>query len=220
MPYPRTRTRATAALDAGGAIPGGGTGARRAPADIAFGRHGRRRAGPPRAVKLVIVTGIAAAGLCLVTGLTAVVVRIGARPASGPPIGLPAAIGRAGGRTGDGAAARARPHLPRSGRPLTSAARTLRTYQGAGRARRGPFLIARPGTWGLSWAYRCGQDHAGQFAVTGQSRTAGTDVAVAASGPSGHGFTSASDPGPHTLTMITRCSWRITVVVPAGRRQR
>ncbi len=162
-----------------------------------------------RALRLVFATGIAAAGLCLVIGLTALVVRLGGQPGTGQPAAVPDAIGPFGSHD----------QLPipvsPSGQDKKNPIRTVHVYRGSGRGRRGPFVIGMPGTWGLSWAFSCGADHDGQFIATGHSPVTGNDIAVAASGPAGHGITwASSDPGRHLLTVSSRCAWAIRVVLP------
>ena len=209
MPYPRTGKPAVAPARAGNADPGRRHHAHRAGHAV----HGRISVrAVHRSLRLVIATGIAAAGLCLVIGLTALAVKIGAPAGPGHPGAGPDAIGLSASHDGL--------HRPASpgGRRRTPRVRTVHVYRGTGRGQRGPFLIGKPGTWGLSWAFSCGAGHDGQFVATGRSRAAGHDIAVAASGPAGHGITwASSDPGRHVLTVNSRCAWAIRVVLAPAR---
>ena len=213
MPYPRTGKPAAVTAHAGRAVPHGRHHAHRAGPATATGRP--PVPGPHRALRLVIAAGIAAAGLCLVIGLTALVVKIGGRTGPGQPIAVPEAIDPSGSHD-----RLPLPMAPR-GQDESHQLKTVHLYRGPGRGRRGrrgPFRIGRPGTWGLSWAFSCGTDHNGQFIATGHSPVTGTDIAVAASGPSGHGITwASSDPGRHVLTVNSRCTWTIRVVLPPAR---
>lgn len=207
MPYPRTGKPAAVAAHAGHAVPGRRHHAHRAGAAVAIGRPAVP--GLHRALRLVVGTGIAAAGLCLVIGLTALVIRIGGQAGSGRPVAVPDAIGAAGRHD------RLLVPVPSREQDMRHLVRTVHVYRGDGRGRRGPFRIGSPGTWGLTWAFSCGPAHDGQFTATGHSPVTGTDIAVAASGPSGHGITwASSDPGRHIVTVNSRCAWTIRVVLP------
>jgi len=165
-----------------------------------------------RVLRLLITTGIAADGLGLVVGLTALVVTIGAQPGPGQPVTMPDAIGPFASQGGG------HPPVSPSGRHKGLPLRTVRVYRGTGGGERGPFRIGPPGTWGMSWAYRCGADYDGQFIATGHSPVSGNDLAVTQSGPAGRGITwASSDPGRHRLTVTSPCTWVIRVVLAPAR---
>jgi hypothetical protein len=163
-----------------------------------------------RALRLIIATGLPAVGLCLVIGLTTLIVQIGARPGHGRFVSAPEALRTSGGPAG------APPSSLAGGHPMTDRDKVFRSYQGSGPGRRGPFRVGQPGKWGLSWVFSCPRNQAGQFLVIGYSALIGNVISAAAAGPSGHGVTWTSrDPGRHVLTVNSRCQWKIKVVLPA-----
>lgn len=163
-------------------------------------------------LRLVIASGIPAAGFCLVIGLTTLIVKIGGPSGPGQFISAPEALHTIGGRAWP-------PHSwSADGQPMAIGNRVVRMYRGSGHARRGPFRIGKPGTWGLAWAFSCGRHQAGQFTVTGRSAVIRDDIAAAAWGPAGRGIAWAiRDPGRHVLTVSSRCEWELTVVMPTRR---
>ncbi len=104
-------------------------------------------------------------------------------------------------------------------RGLASSDRTAGASKNSGSAKRYKFRIKGPGDWGVSWKFRCPALRVGSFVVreSDGKATNGTDLSV--SGPRGQGLSwKTHDPGDHTLTVRTRCSWEIKVVLPKRSR--
>ncbi len=184
-------------------------------------RHRRLEPGgdPPglpgvhRALRLVIAAGTAAAGVCLVLGMTALVVKMGDDGVAGAANSRPITARQASNLTaghGD-----ARPAGPPKAPPHWLAGPAIASFRGAGHANDAEFRVASHSAWGLSWSFRCAAGRAGRLIVTGSTRAAGYDLQIDASGPAGHGITwYASDPGNHSLDIISGCSWAVRVVLP------
>jgi len=165
-----------------------------------------------RALRLVIAAGTAAAGVCLVLGMTALVVKMGGG-VSGSADSWPVTARQASNLTvGDGPA---RPAGPPNAPPHWIAGQVVAYFRGARLAKHAEFRIVGRGTWGLSWSFRCVAGRSGRLVVTGIAKLTGYDLEIDASGPAGHGITwYTADPGNHSLDIISACSWAVRVVLP------
>jgi len=169
--------------------------------------------GVHRALRLVIAAGTAAAGVCLVLGMTALVVKMGSEGVSGSADSGPISARQASNLTaGHGPA---RPSDPPNTAPHWIAGPVVASFRGARLARRAEFHIAGRGAWGLSWSFRCVAGRSGSLLVTGSAKLTGYDLEIDASGPAGRGITwYTTDPGNHSLDIISDCSWAVRVVLP------
>jgi hypothetical protein len=191
--------------------------------------------GQHRILRLVMVVGLAGAGLCLVLALTGLVVAIGAsrapraEPKEGTSSGRPDALRLR-------ASADYRPdhtdhpdhpdHTDngRAGSPPDAAARragrfavgtTIDKFRGAGLARHHKFKVSGPGDWGLSWTFTCPAKNSGRFTLSESDGKVTDDIELTASSPNGHGISwRLHDPGEHSLSIISDCSWIVRVVLP------
>jgi hypothetical protein len=145
-------------------------------------------------VRLIFTLGGAAAGLCVVLGMVALVATIGNRSA------VHSGAAGAGSRPG---------HSERT--PLTVRA-TVATFSGAGLTHQFRKTIKVPDTWGISWAFQCQPDRTPGFTVA--DRTRGT-VPIKDPASRGHGiWWDFHAPGNHQLLIISDCTWHATIVLP------
>ena len=177
-----------------------------------------------RGVRLVLAAGVAAAGVCLILGMTVLAATV-ATSGSG------SADSDAAGRTIQPVSDESAPAAPRHGPggtgthrrhaapPLTG--RTIAYFYGANRPARAHFRIATPGSWGLMWAFRCQGRTTGHLLVTERASTASDNIVIDASGRTGDGTAWAiRDPGGHSLAIFSDCPWSIRIALPnalAGR---
>lgn len=171
-----------------------------------------------RAVRLALAAGVVAAGLCLVLGMTVLAVTIGSSAAVPAD---PDAVGRAFQPVSNqGTAARPgsssshhetrfhRAALPLAGRTVTT------VHGGATAPSRAVFPVATPGTWGLSWILRCRVGATGHLIVTEGTGPSPYAFEIDASGRSARGTSwHIRDPGRHSLTITSTCSWSIRIVL-------
>lgn len=199
--HPRARTSASGPKHVSTSGPGG--------ASSAPGFH--------RAVRLALAVGVVAAGLCLVLGMTVLAVTIGTSAA------VPAeadAAGRAFQPFNEGAAARPgsssgqdetrfhRATLPPVGRTIAT------VHGGATAPSLTVFPVATPGTWGLSWVLRCQAGATGHLIVTEGAGPSAYAFEIDASGRSAGGTSwHTRDPGRHSLTITSTCSWSIRILL-------
>src|SRR5579871_5186048 len=115
------------------------------------------RVPPHRLVRLLVTAGSAAAGLCLVIGLIALMVALGARqhvwPRASSHLTRSPGNGRRdgnGGGNGNGNG-----HVRAVGRALT----------GRGGRRGREVRVDRQSRWGLAWSFRCPAGRTGAFTV-------------------------------------------------------
>ena len=158
-----------------------------------------------RAVRLALACGFAAAGLCLVLGMTALALAVGSSDQPGAPDDAIAA--RAVSSTSH---ATPSPHPPKV--TATRAGRTIASLQGTTGTAHAQFGVSKPGTWGLSWSSRCPGGRPGHLVVRettpGSDTTAEVDV-------SGRGTVwTFRDAGEHSLTVTSDCPWALQVVLP------
>jgi len=161
-----------------------------------------------RALRLVVAAGTATAGVCLVVGMTALVVKFGAvapRSAAGPVKAR---------QTGDLTASRETPSPARARRHLIPGA-VIAAYHGAALARRVEFQVKLPGTWGLAWAFSCPDGLPGSLVVTENDSTGHDDPAIEASGPVGRGISwTVGNPGHQSMRIVSGCPWTVRVSCP------
>ncbi len=194
-------------------------------------QHGRSasfpaRRSPRRMWRLAMAVGMTGAGFCLVLAVVVLVVALGG-----------------GGHQRYRTTIVYEPR-PVSGNGSASAVRyglglLVARFHGAGSVRGDKFRITRPGDWGISWQFSCAQGHPGNLTVraghaaTSNGRSEGygkragkaanqpgsggqdSQVTFSASGHHGRGMSwYTSDPGDHTLEVISGCSWVIKIVLP------
>lgn len=204
-------------------------------------QHGLLPDGPHRprvhrALRLIMAAAAVAAGLCLVVGMVALVAETGTdhrTAGASHPAGpgkrsgghQPTPPPRTGGKQGpaggpNGVAAPSGVSGPGDHPRMSSGnrfriGRTIDVYTGSGAAEPGPFDIRKPGTWGLSWSYRCPKGSSGDF-VVGETRTwIGLAVTVMESGPAGKGiYWVTGDAGSHSVVVASDCTWRLRLVTP------
>lgn len=159
-----------------------------------------------RSLRLIIATGTATAGLCLVIAMVAMVAAAGGTSAAStassgkePRPGM-----TAGGQPGTGTHS--------GGQPSYRAGRTLEEFQGTGSGERGKFNIPAPGQWGIAWSYSCARNTPGTF-VLGQTNVGlAYAIDVNVHGLGGHGLTWVTGAGQHSLVIISGCTWQLRVV--------
>src|ERR1022692_1790133 len=188
---------------------------------------GSRRSGLHRALRLIMAAAAAAAGLCFVVGLVAIVAAAGGTTkasdaGSARSIGPPSR-----GQGGPGLTPTATPtpsapdqtgHPPARSRPGArqfTSGRTIDVFTGSGSGERGTFTVRKPGNWGLAWRFSCPRSQPGDF-ILGQTGSAPIrSVNVNVSGSSSHGlFWMTGDSGPHSVVVVSECSWIVQVVLP------
>lgn len=157
--------------------------------------QGRWLASPAgRAVRLTVAAGAAAAGLCLVLGLVALVATIGY------PGAVHSGAARAGSRPG---------HFEQT--TLTVGA-TVATFSGAGLTHQARRTINVPDTWGIAWTFHCQPGRNPGFTVA--DGTPGT-VRITDSANHGHGvWWDFHAPGNHQLLFLSDCAWHAIIVLP------
>ena len=174
--------------------------------------------GRHRMLRLAMVVGLAGAGFCLVLAMVGLVVALGStgaskaeqEPGAGRPVGLklrPSADYRPdSGSLPDPGARQARRFL---------AGKTIERFHGSGQVRRHVFQISRPGDWGVSWTFTCKAARPGSFTIGEHDDKVTNGVELSASGRKGHGIAwHFHDPGDHSLTISSSCSWAVSVVLP------
>lgn len=159
-----------------------------------------------------MAAGTAAAGMCLVLALLALMAARGDTTVSN----VAASHGMARGDRGHRTPGRRPPHLP--GQPGHQVADpTLATYRGTGSAKPHRFTVDKPGDWGLSWSFGCPAGH-GIFSISERHSGSGKEIKVNASGPSGHGISfQTKDPGDHSIAVTSDCSWKVRVFLRGHR---
>jgi hypothetical protein len=159
-----------------------------------------------RTLRLFMVAGTGAAGLCLVVGSVTLVASVSEPPRSATlmPASRQSSTGKPDPARGPG---------PRGAELSPAGVRTVLTVTGRGSAISRRFTIGGTGTWQLRWAYR--DCHAlgrtGGFVVASTGKV--TSAVLSRFGTSGHGFTWAyQDPGRQRLVISSECAWSIRVV--------
>ena len=189
--------------------------------DLLF--SGSRRPRLHRSLRLIIAAGTAAAGLCLVIGMVAMVAAAGgtnarstasSRRDGGPGVSasghLPRGItGGTGSRHGTG--------THRGGQNDYQAGRTLDKFQGTGSGEQGKFTIHEPGFWGIAWSYSCPQNTPGTFVLGQTNVRLPYSIDVNVNGPAGHGLAWVTSAGQHSLVIVSGCSWQLRVVARGKR---
>lgn len=152
-----------------------------------------------RVLRLVMATGAATAGVCLVLALVALMATAGsARLAGTHP-----------GRQGASPSTVGPPTLLRAGR-------TVGFQSGSGQRLPFRFRIDQYGQWGLAWSFRCPAGQRGEFALTVGGRDRDEhDENVDTSGTAGHEIVwHAPDQGDHQVMIVSSCPWTVRVVLP------
>ncbi len=173
-----------------------------------------------RGVRLVLAAGVAAAGVCLILGMTMLAATVGTS-------GSGSADSDAASRVIRPVSDESAPAAPRQAPGGTStrrhdaapplAGRTIAYFYGASRPARAHLRIATPGSWGLMWAFRCQGRMTGHLLVTERANTAGDGIVIEASGRTGDGTTWAvRDPGGHSLAILSDCPWSIRIALPTA----
>jgi hypothetical protein len=168
-------------------------------------------------LRLVLASGLAAAGLCLILGLTALAATLGTGQEAADPDNMVAAVKPVGNEGTPGTSASPSAASGTSGdlRTPPLAGRTIASLHGAGRPMRTHFQVGRPGTWGMAWGFRCIAGHTGHLIVKERRGVSGSNVDIDASGRTGAGTTwNVLDPGRHSLTIMSGCSWSLRLVLP------
>lgn len=168
---------------------------------------GPSRSALGRALRLIATAGTAAGGMCLVLAMVAWVAARGAPHAAPSP-----AASDASGQAGPAA--------------RLMIGRTMATYRGAIPVSHRHFRVASPGDWGISWAFTCPASQHSRFVITVGGEDSGDAgdhlrddpdgrARVDITGSAGHGiYWRTSDPGPHSLLIVSRCPWTVRVVLP------
>lgn len=182
-----------------------------APNGWQFPGHGSHHAAPfgdstpmrihaHRALRLLAVAGAWAAGLFLVLGSMALVVK-STGPTSTTHLAAAARVHHLGPRQ----------KLSGHSRP---AGPVTHTFRGTGNRTTGQFTVAPNRRWDLSWSYACPARLSGHLLIReGAAGNAG--ISVSASGAAGSGRTSTySRASAHYLVVITDCTWTIQVTGP------
>jgi hypothetical protein len=158
------------------------------------GQRGWSASPAGRAVRLIFTLGGAAAGLCLVLGMVALVATIGNRGA------VHSGTAGAGSRPGH------------SERAYLTVGATIASYSGAGLTHQFRKTIKVPDTWGISWAFRCQPGRTPGCTVADRTRST---VPVKDPASRGHGIRwDFHAPGNHQLLIISDCTWHVTIVLP------
>ncbi|HEU5420529.1 MAG TPA: hypothetical protein VFV41_22775 [Streptosporangiaceae bacterium] len=167
-----------------------------------------------RALRLFVTAGAWAAGLCLVTGLVALVAEA-AGPAKATHVAAaagssklnPRATGARGGPGGDHGGGAGQPGSTR--RPGT----VLRAFAGTGNRTTGAFSVTAPGRWDLHWSFQCAPRAPRGGLIIREGGGGHDGLSVDAAGSAGTGSTSTySATASHYLVIITSCSWKVRVV--------
>lgn len=170
-----------------------------------------------------MTVGAIAAGLCLVVGMVTLVVALGGSKGGRPQAAGHTPAGPAGTGTRSASSQRAHPgsrEVHRGARISSHSYRrgtTLRNYRGSGTGEPGLFQVPAPGTWGLSWQYRCPGGQRGSFLLGETRSSAAMAITVQRTARSGQGtYWVVGDTGPHSLVIESRCAWHLRVFLPAG----
>jgi hypothetical protein len=180
-----------------------------------------------RIVRLALACGVAAAGLCLILGMTALAITVGSPgPSSDSPDDAVAAfrqVSNDGGsqpRVSRSPAGTSRAHhRARHGGPVvaTRAGRTIARAHGATQPVHARFSVAGPGAWGLSWTFRCPAGRTGHLVIQEFSKKPGKQAEFDRSGRTGRGtIWLFRDPGYHSLIVTSNCPWAVRVVLARG----
>ncbi len=187
--------------------------------------------GQHRVLRLAMMVGLAGAGFCLVLAMVGLVVALGSAGASKAKQ-EPGAHGsaRRPARLKLRPSADYRPDrsghpaVPESGSLPDPGARqarrflvgkTIKRFHGSGQVKRHEFEISRPGDWGVSWTFTCQAARSGSFTIGEHDDKITNGVELSASGRKGHGIAwHLHDPGSHSLTISSQCSWVVSVVLP------
>lgn len=168
-------------------------------------------------MRLALASGLAAAGLCLILGLTALAATLGTSKEPADPNNMVAAVKPVSndGTPGTSASPPAAPGTSGDQRAQPHPGRTIASLHGAGRTTRTHFQIGRPGTWGMAWRFTCVAGHTGHLIVKERPGVSGSNVGIGASGRAGAGTTwNIRDPGRHSLTIRSDCSWSLRLFLP------
>ena len=172
----------------------------------------RTGARPHRILRLAIAAGTVAAGCCLILAMVALVVAMGQTRVANTAISR-ALRTRPPVTASQAPRPQRRDHVVGTAGPFvvgTAIARFAGT--GIGHA---AFVVASPGTWGLSWSFACSRAWLGNFAVSERTGRDAGRIQLATSGASGHGLAwSPRDPGRHALAVRSNCFWAIKIVLP------
>jgi hypothetical protein len=195
------------------------------------------RPGLHRTLRLIMTVAAAAAGLCLVVGLVAMVAGAGAGAKQATDAGSAHSTGPSisarSGPHGPGATTPATPtptptpdpsrsdqtgpqhggHLPTTSQFVMG--KTIDFYKGSGSGERGMFDIAAPGNWGLAWQFDCPQGRPGDFVLGQIGGPLLSSVNVKVTGSSSHGLLwITKENGWHSVVVVSECSWIVRVVMP------
>ncbi len=162
---------------------------------------------------MLIATGTATAGVCLVLAMTVLVVRLGAAGIAPTAPSSPIAASQSGdsdssrgGRWPTASSGTARPWI---------AGPAIASFRGTSPVRHAHFAVRSPGTWGLSWAFNCPARRPGNLRLIAKGTASGDDVEIDVAGPTGRGITwNSRDAGDHFLDVNSDCSWTARVVLP------
>src|SRR5215470_3586101 len=161
-----------------------------------------------RAVRLTLATGAAGAGVCMVLGLMALVIKLGPSGSSAPSADMRGGITTA-----------PHNHAERSGQHSGDA--VIASFHGDHRSANASFRVPTPGAWGLSWTFSCENGGAGRLMVRENKAASGRGLEIDASGRSGQGTTwQALDRGRYSLAIMSDCSWTVQVVGPRSAADR
>lgn len=165
------------------------------------------RVSPHRLVRLLVTAGSAAAGLCLVVGLSALMVALGARQHGWP---------RASSQH-----TRSPGHGRRDGHGNGNVRAVGRALTGKGGRRGLEVHVERQSTWGLAWSFRCPAGRSGAFTVRAADAPASRDPLLRRVGEHRTGvWWNANDRGVHAVHIVSGCPWRAHIVLPGRARHR
>jgi len=176
------------------------------------------------ALRLVVMAGTWAAGLCLVIGLIVLVVS-----ATGPDRIAPVAAASSAEQVSTHGAAGAQFHktrpvarLQRAGsrrRPgaqpsenTGSVPRLIASFSGRGDQTTRSFVLGSASHWMIQWAYAC-PDSVGVGLLVVEASPTAVGANISQSGPAGHGDTWMMPGGRrHQLVVISTCAWTMRVM--------
>lgn len=159
---------------------------------------------PHRLLRLLLMAGGAAAGLCLVLGLVALMITI-APPRGARPAGEQATRGAGhGGAGGNGAE--------------FSVGQTITMLKGNGGDRHAAH-VDEQGVWGIAWRFRCPPGISGEFVVRDFGPKPADRVSITATGGHESGlWWDMRGPAIHNLQVMADCPWQARVVLPRDAR--
>jgi hypothetical protein len=165
---------------------------RHAAAPFTVSAHARQQM--HRALRLFVMAGLCAAGLCLVIGAIVLVVSAAAGGQAQPL----AATSATGLKAGAG--------------PAAAHTRLVAAFAGYGDRTSRSFRLDKNAAWQLQWSYTCPVRLRAGLLVVEVAGARAIGATISQSGAGGHGAQSISPDGQtHRLVVISSCSWTMKV---------